>query len=151
MIRTDRRTLLTPGPTPVPPEIAATMAQPLPHHRTPEFKDVYGRVLAGLSHVFRTPDPVLLFTASGTGAFESAYANLLSPGDRVLVASAGNFGDFLIVRRDQPIGQLGRVLRSLDRVGNQRMAAQVHDVLARQALRAPSRRYHRKDVRVSHG
>ncbi len=93
MIRTTRTTLLTPGPTPIPADVVAAMAAPLPHHRTPEFKDVYARVLDGLKQVFRTDDPVLLMTASGTGAFESAYANLLSPGDRVLVATAGNFGD----------------------------------------------------------
>lgn len=69
------------------------MARPLPHHRSPEFDAIYARVLAGLKRVFRTSAEVLVFAASGTGAFESAYANLLSPGSRILVVTAGNFGD----------------------------------------------------------
>jgi aspartate aminotransferase-like enzyme len=88
-----RELLLTPGPTPVPPDVVAAMARPLPHHRTREFKALFGSVLERLKPVFRTEQDVMLFTASGTGAFESAYANLLSPGDRVLVVSAGNFGE----------------------------------------------------------
>ena len=88
-----RELLLTPGPTPVPPDVVAAMARPLPHHRTREFKALFGSVLERLKPVFRTERDVMLFTSSGTGAFESAYANLLSPGDRVLVVSAGNFGE----------------------------------------------------------
>lgn len=88
-----KRLLLTPGPTPIPPEVVAAMATPLPHHRSPEFKELLVRVLEKLRTVFRTSDDVLLFAASGTGAFESAYANLLSPGDRILVVTAGHFGD----------------------------------------------------------
>ena len=88
-----KRLLLTPGPTPIPPEVVAAMATPLPHHRSPEFKELFVGVLGKLKAVFRTTDDVLLFSASGTGAFESAYANLLSPGDRILVVTAGNFGD----------------------------------------------------------
>ncbi|MEO9176854.1 MAG: aminotransferase class V-fold PLP-dependent enzyme, partial [Gaiellales bacterium] len=85
--------LLTPGPTPIPPEVQAAMAVPMPHHRTREFRAVYGAVLEKLLRVYRTEHDVLMFTASGTGGFESAYANLLSPGDRVLCVSGGNFGD----------------------------------------------------------
>jgi aspartate aminotransferase-like enzyme len=85
--------LLTPGPTPIPPEVQAAMAVPLPHHRTTAFKSIYGATLEKLARVFRTEHDVLMFTASGTGGFESAYANLLSPGDRVLCVTAGNFGD----------------------------------------------------------
>jgi aspartate aminotransferase-like enzyme len=69
------------------------MSVPLPHHRTAEFKAIYGAVIDKLGTVFRTGGDVLVFTASGTGAFESAYANLLSPGDRVLCVSGGNFGE----------------------------------------------------------
>ena len=85
--------LLTPGPTPVPPEVQAAMAVPMPHHRSAEFKRVYGVVLENLQPVFRTEGDVLMFTASGTGAFESAVANLVSPGDEVVVALSGNFGE----------------------------------------------------------
>ena len=85
--------LLTPGPTPIPPAVVAAEALPLPHHRSPEFKAVLARVLTGLQRVYRTERDVILFSSSGTAAFESAYANLLSPGDRILVVSAGNFGE----------------------------------------------------------
>ena len=85
--------LFTPGPTPVPPQVLAAMGAPVVHHRSPDFKPIYERCLARLRDVCRTEQEVLLFTASGTGAFESAVANLVSPGDRHLVVSAGNFGE----------------------------------------------------------
>lgn len=88
-----KRYLLTPGPTPVPPEVLAALAEPVIHHRAPDFKAVFGRVRARLREVFRTENEVLLFTASGTGAFESAIVNLLSPGERVVAVSHGNFGE----------------------------------------------------------
>ena len=87
-----KRYLLTPGPTPVPPEVLAAMAEPVIHHRSPDFKDVFSEAVDRLQQVFRTGNEVLVFTASGTGAFESAVANLLSPGERVLVVSHGEFG-----------------------------------------------------------
>jgi aspartate aminotransferase-like enzyme len=89
----DKRYLITPGPTPVPPEVTAAIGLPLHHHRSPDFKELLGRALAGLRQVFRTDGDVLLLTGSGTAAMESAVANLLSPGERALVASAGNFGE----------------------------------------------------------
>ncbi len=85
--------LLTPGPTPIPPAVVAAEALPLPHHRSPEFKAVLARVLTGLQRVYRTERDVILFSSSGTAAVESAFANLLSPGDKILVVSAGNFGE----------------------------------------------------------
>jgi aspartate aminotransferase-like enzyme len=88
-----KRYLITPGPTPVPPEVTAAEAAPLHHHRSPDFRALLGETLAGLRRVFATEHDVLLFTGSGTAAMESAVANLLSPGDRVVVASAGNFGE----------------------------------------------------------
>jgi len=87
-----KRYLLTPGPTPVPPEVLAALAEPVIHHRSPDFKAVFLEVLARLREVFRTGNEVLVFTASGTGAFESAFANLLSPGEKALVVSHGEFG-----------------------------------------------------------
>ena len=65
----------------------------MPHHRSPEFKALLARDAGRLKRVFAPSNDVLLFTGSGTGAFESAFANLVSPGDRVLVVSAGNFGE----------------------------------------------------------
>jgi serine---pyruvate transaminase len=89
----EKRYLLTPGPTPVPPEVLAALAEPVVHHRGRDFKQTYERCLARLREVYRTAHDVMLFTSSGTGAFESAVANLTSPGDRVLVVSSGNFGE----------------------------------------------------------
>jgi aspartate aminotransferase-like enzyme len=88
-----KRYLFTPGPTPVPPEVLAAVGAPVIHHRSPEFLPVYERVLTRLREVCRTDGDVLLFGASGTGAFESAVANLVSPGERHLVVSAGSFGE----------------------------------------------------------
>jgi serine---pyruvate transaminase len=88
-----KRYLFTPGPTPVPPEVLAAVGAPVVHHRSPDFLPVYERVLARLGEVCRTENDVLLFGASGTGAFESAVANLVSPGERHLVVSAGSFGE----------------------------------------------------------
>ena len=76
---------MTPGPTPAPPEVLAAIAQPVVHHRGPDYKK--------LREIFRTGSEVLLFGASGTGAMESAVANLCSRGERVLVVSAGYFGE----------------------------------------------------------
>jgi serine---pyruvate transaminase len=89
----EKRYLLTPGPTPVPPEVLAALAEPVIHHRARDYRDIYERSLARLAEVYRTQNDVLMFTTSGTGAFESAVANLTSPGDRQLVLSAGNFGE----------------------------------------------------------
>jgi serine---pyruvate transaminase len=89
----EKRYLLTPGPTPVPPEVLAELAKPVIHHRERDYREIYDRCLTRLREVYRTENDVLMFTTSGTGAFESAVANLTSPGDRQLVLSAGNFGE----------------------------------------------------------
>jgi len=89
----EKRYLFTPGPTPVPPEVLAAMAEPIVHHRGPDFRLVYERALARLQEVFRTRSQVLLFAASGTGAMDSAVANLTVPGQRVAVVTAGAFGE----------------------------------------------------------
>ena len=88
-----KRYLMAPGPTPVPPEVLAAGAAPVIHHRGPDFRELMLRTLARLQEVCRTKNDVLLFTASGSGAFESAIVNLFSPGERVLVVTAGAFGD----------------------------------------------------------
>src|SRR5436305_3034936 len=88
-----KKYLFTPGPTPVPPEVLAAVGAPVVHHRSPDFLPVYERVLTNLREVCRTDSDVLLFGASGTGAFESAVANLVSPGEPHLVVSAGSFGE----------------------------------------------------------
>ncbi len=89
----EKRYLMTPGPTPVPAEVLAALAEPVIHHRARDYREIYERCLARLAEIYRTQHDVLMFTTSGTGAFESAVANLTSPGDRQLVLSAGNFGE----------------------------------------------------------
>lgn len=85
--------LLAPGPTPVPPEVLAATAQPLIHHRTPQFAAVLAEVQAGLRELFGTAGEVLVLTASGTGAMEGSVTNLCSPGDEVIVVNGGKFGE----------------------------------------------------------
>ena len=88
-----KRFLLTPGPTPVPPEVALRMAEPIIHHRTPEFSKIFSEVRTGLKKLFQTEQDVLVLAASGTGAMEAAVVNLLSAGDRVIVVNGGKFGE----------------------------------------------------------
>ena len=85
--------LMTAGPTPLPPAVSQVMAEPMLYHRAPAFIEVYARALQRLRPVFGTRQEVLLFAASGTGAMESAVANLVRPGDPALVASCGKFGE----------------------------------------------------------
>jgi aspartate aminotransferase-like enzyme len=89
----EKRYLMTPGPTPVPPQVLAAMALPIVHHRSPDFRPTYRQVLDRLKDVYRTQTEVLLYTASGTAGLESVVANLASPGDRVVAVSAGYFGE----------------------------------------------------------
>ena len=91
MIRKTR--LFTPGPTPLLPAAQFAMAAADIHHRTPEFRALYERVLGQLKTFVGTKNDVLLLASSGTGAMEAAVSNLTSPGDRVLVLSAGKFGE----------------------------------------------------------
>src|SRR5215210_5076026 len=85
--------LMTAGPTPLPPAVSQVMAEPMVYHRAPAFIEVYERVLRRLKDVFQTANEVQVFTSSGTGALESAVANLVRPGEPVLVASCGKFGE----------------------------------------------------------
>jgi aspartate aminotransferase-like enzyme len=85
--------LMTAGPTPVPPAVSQAMAAPMLYHRAPAFVEVYERVLAKLPAVFQTSNDVLTFASSGSGAMDSAAANLIRPGTKVLVAAAGKFGE----------------------------------------------------------
>jgi aspartate aminotransferase-like enzyme len=85
--------LMTAGPTPLPPAVSQVMAEPMLYHRAPAFIEVYARVLARLKQVFATSNEVLVFASSGSGAMESAVANLVRPGEPALVASCGKFGE----------------------------------------------------------
>ena len=85
--------LLTPGPTPVPERLSLRMAQPIIHHRSPEFEQVFARAREGLSWLFQTRQDVVQFAASGTGAMEAALVNFLRRGDEAIVVDAGKFGE----------------------------------------------------------
>jgi aspartate aminotransferase-like enzyme len=91
MLRKTR--LFTPGPTPLLPAAQVAMASAGMHHRTPEFRALFSRTLADLKEFIGTRNDVLLLASSGTGAMEASVTNLTSPGDQVLVLSAGKFGE----------------------------------------------------------
>ncbi|HSQ13509.1 MAG TPA: alanine--glyoxylate aminotransferase family protein [Candidatus Deferrimicrobium sp.] len=85
--------LLSPGPTPIPNEVALAMAETMIHHRTPQFNKVFDEAREGLKKLFATKNDVLMLAASGTGAMEASVANLFSPGEKVLVINGGKFGE----------------------------------------------------------
>jgi len=88
-----KRYLLAPGPTAIPPEVLLRMAEPMIHHRNPLFETVVEDVREGLKYLFGTKNEVLIFTSSGTGAMEGAVTNMLSPGDKALCIRSGKFGE----------------------------------------------------------
>ncbi len=85
--------LLSPGPTPVPNEVALAMSETMIHHRTPQFNQVFDEAREGLKKLFGTKNDVLVLACSGTGAMEASVANLFSLGDKVLVINGGKFGE----------------------------------------------------------
>ena len=89
--RSGRHFLQIPGPTNVPDRVLRALAAPTIDHRGPEFAALARAVLSGLKPVFRTTGPVVAFPASGTGAWEAALVNTLSPGDRVIAFDTGHF------------------------------------------------------------
>lgn len=93
MLRIPRQNLRVPGPTPVPDDILEEMSQPMINHRGPEFVELISRATEQLKQVFMTESDLYILTASGTGALEALIVNTLSPGDKVLAATAGAFGD----------------------------------------------------------
>lgn len=93
MSKIKKNYLLSPGPTPVPPEVAAAGAWPLIHHRTPQFQKIIKEVAQGLKYLFQTENPVYFTPASGTGTMEAAVANLMSPDETMIVVEAGKFGE----------------------------------------------------------
>ena len=90
-MRQDR--LLTPGPTPLPPQVREALARPIIHHRTSQYRAIFKRVLQGMQTVMQTSQPVICFTSSGTGAMEASVVNLLSPGDEAIVILGGKFAE----------------------------------------------------------
>ena len=89
----DKNYLYTPGPTPVPPQVAAAMSQPMIGHRSRDFADLHGQIVEKAKQVFQTTNDLFVLTSSGTGGLETAIANTVSPGDRVLALITGNFGE----------------------------------------------------------
>ena len=85
--------LLTPGPTPVPEETLLELARPVIHHRTAEFRQILGEVLADLQTVFCTKNPIVPLTCSGTGALEAALVNAVPAGGKAICLIAGKFGE----------------------------------------------------------
>lgn len=85
--------LLTPGPTPLPPQVLEAMSQPIIHHRTPQFQAVLKEATDGLKYVFQTKNDVFILASSGTGAMEAAVANLLSPAETAITIQGGKFGE----------------------------------------------------------
>src|SRR5215207_2530347 len=86
-----RHFLQIPGPTPVPDRILRAMDTPVIDHRGPEFQKLAKRALDGIKTIFKTTNPVIIYTATGTGAWEAALVNTLSAGDKVLMVETGQF------------------------------------------------------------
>ncbi|HLG76263.1 MAG TPA: hypothetical protein VKX46_07605, partial [Ktedonobacteraceae bacterium] len=86
-----RHFLQIPGPTNVPDRILRAIDQPTIDHRGPQFRQLVYEVLAGLQAIFQTSQPIIIYPGSGTGAWEAALVNTLSPGDRILMFETGHF------------------------------------------------------------
>jgi aspartate aminotransferase-like enzyme len=88
-----KKRLFTPGPTPVPEQVMLRMAQPMIHHRNPEFMEILTRVHEDLKYLFQTKQPVLVLTCSGTGGVEATMVSMFSPGDKLIAVNGGKFGE----------------------------------------------------------
>src|SRR4026207_1567247 len=88
-----RHFLQIPGPSPLPDRILRAMDTPIIDHRGPEFQKLAKRVLDGIKTIFKTTNPVIIYTATGTGAWEGALVNTLSPGDRALMGETRHHGN----------------------------------------------------------
>src|SRR5258705_12997562 len=98
-----KKYLLAPGPTPVPPEVLLAMAQPIIHHRTPQFEAVFAEVQAGLPRLFQTREDGLVLASSGTGAMEAPVTNTTSPAAPGIGVNGGKVGE----RRTQTANAYG--------------------------------------------
>jgi len=85
--------LLTPGPTPLPPQVREALGRPIIHHRTSQYRALFKRVLQGMQAAMQTTNAVVCLTSSGTGAMEASVVNLLSPGDEAIVVLGGKFAE----------------------------------------------------------
>jgi aspartate aminotransferase-like enzyme len=89
----DKEYLMIPGPTPVPPSVMNAMARPMFGHRSEEFAEMHKNIIGKLQKVFQTTNDIFVLTNSGTGSMETAVANTVSPGDKVLTLVGGKFGE----------------------------------------------------------
>ena len=89
----DKQLLMIPGPTPCPTSVLLAHARPMINHRGPQFQAIFADVTEKLKQVYKTKNDIFILTSSGTGAMEAAVVNTLSPGDKVLSLSIGNFGE----------------------------------------------------------
>ena len=107
-----RHFLQIPGPTNVPERVLRAIDSATVDHRGPEFQEMSWEVLAGLKRVFKTNKPVVIFPSSGTGAWEAALVNTLSPGDRVLMFETGHFATLWLNMAKRlgldPVFEIGR-------------------------------------------
>lgn len=131
--RPGRHFLQIPGPTPVPERVLAAMARQVLDHRGPDFQRLGKRVLAGIKTLFKTQSHVIIYPSSGTGAWEAALTNTLSPGDRVLMVETGQFA----VLWKQMVDRLGlraEVIQTDWRIGAD--AQEIEDHLRRDTAKA---------------
>src|SRR4051812_23142313 len=85
--------LLTPGPTPIPESVMAALSQPMIHHRTPAFQNVFEEVRSGLKYLYQTKQDVLMLACTGTGSMDATVSNLFRKGDQVITINGGKFGE----------------------------------------------------------
>ncbi len=130
-VHTGRHFLQIPGPTNVPDRVLRAMAQPTIDHRGPEFGVLGRELLNDVRAVFKTTQPVVIYPASGTGAWEAALVNTLSPGDTVLMAETGQFAS--------PLGANGQEARARDGAAADRLAPRRRPGRDRGAACAPTR------------
>ena len=88
-----KRYLMTPGPTPIPPEVSLALAKPIIHHRTDEFKKLFDETIKLLKSVMQTRNDVVVFSSSGSGAMEAAVSNLIGENQKAITINAGKFGE----------------------------------------------------------
>ncbi len=131
--RPGRHFLQIPGPTPVPERVLAAMARQVLDHRGPEFQRLGKRVLAGVKTLFKTQGHVFIYPSSGTGAWEAALTNTLSPGDRVLMVETGQFA-LLWKQMVDRLGLRAEVIQTDWRIGAD--AQEIEDHLRRDTAKA---------------
>src|SRR6476661_7591411 len=111
-----RHFLQIPGPTALPDRVLRAMDTPIIDHRGPDFAKMTKRVLEGIKTIFKTTQPVIIYTATGTGAWEAALTNTLSPGDRVLMVETGQFATLWKVMAER-LGLKPEFIKTDRRVG----------------------------------